>query len=200
MHKIRFALPLLVIALGVNAVLAQSVTVIRGATLIDPARDVLVQDGVIVIEGNRIRQVSSGAPEMPEGAVVIDAGGKFIVPGLADMHNHVQSEALSLRQNLAANLARLLAAGVTTVFNPSISETEFRALKTVADEVGAPYPHFFGTGPIVTVQGDFFGAQVGGLTPSTEAEARMVVGTRIAMEVTAEHGIGVSEKRTRRAF
>ena len=59
----------------------------------------------------------------PDGSEVIDAKGKFVIPGLADMPNHLGAGGLSLgapRKNYTANLGRLLAAGVTTVFAPGI--------------------------------------------------------------------------------
>ena len=44
----------------------------------------------VVIVGSRI--VAIGAPEsttIPEGARVVDASGKFLIPGLWDMHGHL---------------------------------------------------------------------------------------------------------------
>jgi imidazolonepropionase-like amidohydrolase len=61
---------------------------ILGARIVDPAggggyarADVLVRGGRIADIGDRLRP--------PEGAVVVDAGGKFLTPGLWDMHAHI---------------------------------------------------------------------------------------------------------------
>lgn len=80
---------------------------ITGATLIDgtgaaPVRDavVVVRDGRIVAAGPRARVA------VPAGARVLDARGKFVIPGLWDMHAHfAQVEWGPI----------YLAAGVTTV-------------------------------------------------------------------------------------
>jgi imidazolonepropionase-like amidohydrolase len=153
---------------------AQSVKAITGATLIDVVAGKAVPNSVIVIDGARIVQVGAADQvKIPEGATRIDASGKFVIPGLADMHNHLQTGAFGGPENLKANLARMLAVGVTTVFDPSIGKADFAELKTFA--ASGPYPHFFGTGPIITVPEDQFGAAVGSPTPKTVAEAQSVI-------------------------
>src|ERR1700745_4021669 len=71
---------------------AQPRLLIRNGTLIDgsgcdPARNTLV-----VVEGNRIAHVGPAVspirPESPDDTV-IDATGKFILPGLIDAHCHI---------------------------------------------------------------------------------------------------------------
>ena len=144
---------------------------IVGSTLIDGTSPP-IPDAVIVIEAGRISRLGPRATtQVPPGATVIDARGKFVIPGLADMHNHLQNGSIpGPPQNLVANLTRLTALGITTVFNPSVPLAEFARLKTASDQVAAA-ARFFGTGPIVTVKGDFFGAAVGAPTPATPAEA-----------------------------
>jgi imidazolonepropionase-like amidohydrolase len=154
---------------------AQGQKVIHGATLIDVATGKTIPEAVIVIDGTRILQAGTATSvTIPENATRIDAAGKFVMPGLADMHNHLQTGVFG-PQNLRNNLARLLAVGVTTVFDPSMSKADFTNLKAAAAQDSAPYPHFFGTGPIITVEGDQFGSQVGAPTPKTVAEAQAVV-------------------------
>lgn len=64
-----------------------SVLVIQGGTVIDGTGAPPVANAVIVIEDGRIRQIGAGG-EVPAGAQVIDASGKFIIPGLIDSHVH----------------------------------------------------------------------------------------------------------------
>ena len=59
--------------------------VIQGGTLIDGNGGAPVEDAVVVVDGNRIESVSGGdAAAGGGGATVIDAAGKFILPGLWD--------------------------------------------------------------------------------------------------------------------
>ena len=48
-----------------------------------------VKDGVIVIEGDRIRSVGSGNRAVPAGAEVIDMRPLVAIPGLIDAHTHM---------------------------------------------------------------------------------------------------------------
>ncbi len=65
----------------------QNVIAIQGGTLIDGNGGTPLQDALIVIEGNRIKSISQGGTP-PAGARVIDAHGKYVVPGLWDTHTH----------------------------------------------------------------------------------------------------------------
>ncbi len=51
----------------------------------------LIQDANVLVEGNVITQVSTDAIDAPN-AKVIDASGKYMTPGLIDMHTHVTFE------------------------------------------------------------------------------------------------------------
>jgi len=63
--------------------------VIDGGTLIDGTGRAPLQNAVIVIEKNRITAVGEkGKVTVPQGAQVIQAAGKFIMPGFSDMHVH----------------------------------------------------------------------------------------------------------------
>ncbi len=59
------------------------------ATVIDMTGVKPRQNMTIVIEGNRIAAIGkTGKARVPKNAQVIDAGGKFLIPGLWDMHHH----------------------------------------------------------------------------------------------------------------
>ncbi len=171
-----FALAVALFALGGITANLQTpeVKVITGATLINPTSAAPVPNAVIVITGLRITQAGPAATvKAPAGAEVIDARGKFVMPGLADMHNHLDDGGLNFQQNSVANLGRLLAAGITTVFNPNVPEGDFTKLKAAAAADASQYPRFFGTGPSITVEGDTLGSQ--SPKPKTPDEARAVV-------------------------
>jgi hypothetical protein len=60
---------------------------ITHATVIDVASGARAPDQTIVVSARRISAVGSNAA-IPSGARVIDARGKFVIPGLWDMHVH----------------------------------------------------------------------------------------------------------------
>ena len=73
------------------------------------ARSALIRDQTVIVTGDRITTLGkTGRVKVPAGARVIDAGGKYLVPGLWDMHVH-----LSLATELA--LPALIANGVLGV-------------------------------------------------------------------------------------
>jgi len=66
-----------------------SVIVIEGGTLIDGTGQPPATRTTILIEGNRIREIGKqGEITTPANAHIIDARGKFIIPGLIDAHVH----------------------------------------------------------------------------------------------------------------
>lgn len=80
------ALPAMVTA---QSPTGDSAIAITHATVIDVATGALSRAQTIVIRGNRIRNVTSDAKaNVPPGARVVDATGKFVIPGLWDMHVH----------------------------------------------------------------------------------------------------------------
>jgi hypothetical protein len=86
--------------------LTRDVTVIEGATVVDGTGKPPITNGVVVIEGGKIKSVGRvGKVSIPPGARIINASGKYIVPGLIDMHVHYREWQGEL----------FLAQGITTI-------------------------------------------------------------------------------------
>jgi imidazolonepropionase-like amidohydrolase len=59
-------------------------------TVVDVRNGLLRGDETVVVTGNRIVSVGpSGTATKPPGARVVDGGGKYLIPGLWDMHTHL---------------------------------------------------------------------------------------------------------------
>ncbi|HEY7586013.1 MAG TPA: hypothetical protein VH866_05835, partial [Candidatus Deferrimicrobiaceae bacterium] len=73
---------------------------IKGGRVIDPAskRD---ETGCIVLESGKVKDFVQGdqAPKGFEGRV-IDASGKWIVPGLVDMHVHLREPGFEWKEDI----------------------------------------------------------------------------------------------------
>jgi len=65
--------------------------------MLDPERDEIVDGQEILVEGDRIREVS-GRPVKAPGASVVDCGGRTLMPGLIDCHVHVVLSEVVIRQ------------------------------------------------------------------------------------------------------
>ncbi|UTW55922.1 amidohydrolase family protein [Kordiimonas sp. SCSIO 12610] len=72
-----------------SVVYADDLTAIVGGRIIDGNGGTPINDGVILIEGDRIKAVGKdGGITIPEGTKIIDADGMTIMPGLIDVHVH----------------------------------------------------------------------------------------------------------------
>ena len=96
----------------------RSDTVIRGATLINEgARS--EQD--VLIRGERIEQIG-GSPRPRGAATEIDAGGKWLLPGLIDDQVHFREPGHVHKGNIASESAAAVAGGVTSFMDmPNVS-------------------------------------------------------------------------------
>lgn len=65
---------------------------IRAARLFDGRSGKLIQDGVVLVEGGRIKDVGSGIT-IPQGTRVIDLGASTLLPGFIDSHTHLTGQA-----------------------------------------------------------------------------------------------------------
>lgn len=121
---------------------------IAGATIIDGRGGATVPDGLVIIEGDRIIKVGKrGTLEIPAGARIIDAAGRFLLPGLIDTHVHLEEVGLSdvgelpaswnsperLKELVLINARLDLIGGVTSVRDLGSTELVLR----VRDEINA---------------------------------------------------------------
>ena len=87
-------------------------------TVVDTRAGSLAADRTVVIMGDRIARVTGSAETPPANARVIDARGKYLIPGLWDMHVHMflqGADAGDQPPNLRRILSLFLANGVTGV-------------------------------------------------------------------------------------
>ena len=141
---------------------------IVGATVVELESGHEIPNAVVVIDGDRIQALGPAATvAVPAGADVIHAEGKWLLPGLMDMHVHLglilpgaqgaelahESEAaLSLR--MAANARATLRSGTTTVrLTGEQHHAEF-AVKAAIDRGELEGPRIFASGePLIPTGG-----------------------------------------------
>ena len=89
-QKTSFALPLLTILLALppGRTLAGDTLAVRCGRLLNPARQQILTNAVILIQGDHIQAAGSNLP-IPAGASVLDLGDRTVLPGLIDAHTHL---------------------------------------------------------------------------------------------------------------
>lgn len=118
--------------------LIQPVTAITDVGVVDASRGRVAEHQTVIIDGDKIRSVGTNS-KVPEGAKVIVGTGKFLIPGLWDMHVHWYTE---------NNLGLFTANGVTGIRSMFGQTMHVRWKKHVADG-SLLGPRVVATGPIV---------------------------------------------------
>ena len=118
-------------------------------TMADKAGGV-IEDGAIIIKGNRISAIGPrSSTAIPAGAVLIDAAGKTIIPGLIDAHAHgPQGEDELVPQQNWSNITNL-AMGTTTIHDPSSRASEIFVASEMQRAGLLLAPRIFSTGEII---------------------------------------------------
>jgi imidazolonepropionase-like amidohydrolase len=132
---------------------------IIGATLIDgtgapprPATTVVIRDG-------RIAEVApDGTVRLREGTDIIEAAGKYVIPGLADMHVHLSlgspmprrpgTTETVLARELYYGVTSILAIGMNDASTESIQDLRARRANRMLEA-----PYIYGTGGHLTLLG-----------------------------------------------
>src|SRR2546423_7970590 len=86
--KITFRVLLTLFCLGIAAYAADEKIVLKAAHMFDGKSKALVQNGVVIVQGNTIVDVGSNLA-VPDGAKVIDLGDATLSPGFMDAHTHL---------------------------------------------------------------------------------------------------------------
>lgn len=176
-----------VLLLSARSLTAQTQTlVLRHVGVVDVAAGQSRTRRTVVIRQGRIEEiVEDGKTALPDAAQVIDEAGKFLIPGLADMHNHLTNP-VGPPQDVVRFLAGLLPWGVTTVFSPSLSFEDFGRAKEAASGENPDLPRFYGVGPAFTAPGGHMARFEPAVEiPRTAEAARAAVRARKAASVDA---------------
>jgi imidazolonepropionase-like amidohydrolase len=157
--------------------------VIRDVTVIDgngtpgrPGQTVVIRDGRIAALG------PAGSVRVPAGSRVLDGRGRWLIPGLIDMHAHVTLGPVTgvatgaLRMTLdtsvaSRSLASLLAAGVTTIRDPGTASAGLAvAIRDSVARGELAGPRMFVAGPVIDAS-NFEGLVEPAMTPDQVAAA-----------------------------
>jgi imidazolonepropionase-like amidohydrolase/ABC-type multidrug transport system permease subunit len=137
------------------------VRVLRGATVLDGLGGRIV-NARVVIRDHRIAEVSleDERVPLPDGAVVDDLKGRYLIPGLFDSHVHWGGSggigAAPVERSddrLTHDFGATLAAGVTSVVSLTDDLANMRSLSAAVAAGSQRAPRTFYSGPSITAKG-----------------------------------------------
>lgn len=91
----------------------------------------VIEDGSVLIEGSKIKTIAKASDmEFAEGSEVIDAAGKWVLPGFIDLHCHGGKGCDTMDGTLSdiETIARYHAGGGTTAFLPTTASSSLDAI------------------------------------------------------------------------
>ncbi len=93
---------------------------LKNGTIVDPSQNLMAKRDVLIERdegrGTRDGRILTVAENIvAEGAEVIDCAGKFVVPGLVDMHVHFREPGEEHKETIATGSAAAVTGGFTTV-------------------------------------------------------------------------------------
>jgi imidazolonepropionase-like amidohydrolase len=167
-HLLRLALIVAFASASFGA--GSGVTLIVNGTAIDPGTGKITPNATIRIEGDHIAAVNeSGSDPAAKGGSVIDARGKFILPGYIDTHVHFfqsgglftrpdavdltsvrpyRDEVAMIKGNLPEAFARYLRCGITSVLDIGGPIWNFE-MRRIANST-AKAPRVAAAGPLIS--------------------------------------------------
>lgn len=131
--------------------------VFKGARIITMKGNEVIENGVIVIIGNKINAIGrEGEVNFPKNAKVYDVTGKTIMPGFVDVHAHVGHFRYGITPQKHWPYYANLAYGVTTTHDPSTNTEMVFAFSELVKSGQMIGPRIFSTGTILYgADGDF---------------------------------------------
>lgn len=109
----------LITALFLSSVfsLAAQTTAFIGVNVIPMDRERVITNQTVIVENGVIKTIGDASKvKVPKNAVRIEAAGKYLIPGLVDMHTHLLSDSDEYPDSIAPDELRVMVAnGVTTV-------------------------------------------------------------------------------------
>lgn len=145
-----------------------AVTVFTNVHVFDGQSASIRKDVSVYVEGNTIAEIKDGNAKAPDGATVIDGGGRTLMPGLIDNHTHIFMSGSSQAQLLDPKMTfdmleavaveeatKMLMRGYTSVRD--VGGPVF-GVKRLIDNGKAVGPRIYGSGALISQtsgHGDF---------------------------------------------
>jgi len=130
----------------------EQVTAITNVTVLPMDGDRTIANQTVIVRGQRIAELgSSDKLKVPAGARVIEGRGKYLMPGVAEMHGHIPPGAGATDSNITKVLAYYALNGVTFV-RGMLGDPKHLPYRDRANRGEILSPTIFTTGPSLNGQ------------------------------------------------
>ena len=147
---------------------------IVGAKLVTMEGDEVIEEGTLIVEGNRIKALGpSSEISIPKGVKVIDAKGMTAIPGLIDVHDHGSQSEYGITPERNWQHDATLAFGVTTIHDPSNHSQSIFSARELIQAGKMVGPRTFSTGTILYGAEGAFRSRVNSLDDARQHLSRM---------------------------
>ena len=120
-------------------------TIFRNVNIIPMDEEKVIKDQDVLVEDGKIKMIgASGKVKHDKNARIIDGKGKFLIPGLAEMHAHVppNDDIAAMKEVLSLFLDN----GVTTI-RGMLGHPKHLELRSMIESREIIGPHFYTSGP-----------------------------------------------------
>lgn len=111
------------------------------ANLFDGVNDRITEHATILVSDGKIESIGTGDVDIPSGYEVVDVENNYLMPGMFDVHTHIDT---------IDRAKRALDSGVTTVRSASVSAFQDVALRELVRTGMLPGPEMLAAGVYVT--------------------------------------------------
>jgi imidazolonepropionase-like amidohydrolase len=116
-------------------------TAFVGVNVIPMDRERILQNQVVIVRNGVIAEIgTANKVKVPKDAVRIDGTGRYLIPGLVDMHTHLLSDGDEYPDSIAPDELRVMVANGVTTVRFMIGTPELLALRgrSAKGEIAAP--------------------------------------------------------------
>lgn len=184
-HRTRALAALLMMILSLTAAAAEDRFALENGRIFDGIGERIIEGQTVLVSGGRIERLVDADKAVPQGYERIDLGGYYLMPGLFDVHTHLET---------LAQARQALESGVTTVRSASVGAYQDVALQALVQAGELAGPEVVAAGVYVTpdlgdtVLADPRLASLHGGVTSDEALRELV-------RINAERGVRVIKTR-----
>ncbi len=132
---------LVLTAVAYPAFAADGSYALTNANLFDGVNERITENVTVLVSDGRIERIATGDVNVPRGYTIVDVEGNYLMPGMIDVHTHIDS---------IERAKRALDSGVTTVRSASVSAYQDIGLRELVRSGKLAGPEVLAAGVYVT--------------------------------------------------